>query len=190
LARKLPKHFVWIATAISVGVLVLDQVTKYIIADRLPVNGVPITMIEGFFYISHEVNTGAAWGIFNQHMGRLAFVSFVVALILIVYFRKFAEGYTERGVAFAMLLGGILGNLVDRMDLIKRPSGIRGVVDFLRFILIRYHYPSFNVADIGITVGVGIVLISSFCRKPPEEEGDGKDDKRTWGEKLKDALRP
>jgi len=145
-------------------VLVLDQVTKLIVLHQFPekvyfFDGIapePLVVIEGFFYIVHIWNPGAAWGILPGQ-GVLLSLLAVVALVGIFYFRR--ELTLERPymqIAFGMLCGGIIGNLIDRLR-------IDHVVDFLDFHLPLYgRWPAFNIADMGITIGVALYMVASL----------------------------
>jgi signal peptidase II len=118
-----------------------------------PYGGMEI--IPGFFYIAHVGNRGAAWGLFAGYgfwLGLLA----IGALVAIYYFRnELALRRLYMQVAFGLLCGGILGNLVDRM--------LRGhVVDFLDFHLPGYRWPAFNLADSGICIGITGYVIFNF----------------------------
>ena len=148
-------------------VLVLDQVTKAWIVARMPLGTYgpspgAITVIENFFYLVHVGNTGAAWSMFSGKSGLLAGLA---GLTLVgIYIWRRALGLRERWVqfSFGLLCGGIVGNLIDRI-------AYGHVVDFLDFHFGNYVYPTFNVADSGICVGVGIYLIYSL-RNPPEKD--------------------
>jgi len=162
---------------IAAAVFVLDQVTKHWIFKNLPLDSYhypdSIRVIEGFFYIVHIGNEGAAWGMFSGHGGFLAL--FAVGALLAIYLLRHSLELKRPGmqIAFGLLIGGVLGNLVDRL--------VHGhVIDFLDFHLpfsIPYvleggRYPSFNVADCGIVIGVFSYLILSFIpeRKTAENE--------------------
>jgi signal peptidase II len=146
-----------IAAGAFLIVLVLDLATKIAIdmhlsyADRIPV-------IPGFFYLTHVRNTGAAFGLFSDapKVYRLVFfisVSFIAVGIIISFFRKLSPGDRLAALALGLILGGAVGNLIDR---IFRQE----VVDFLHFRLWRgYSWPDFNVADSAIVVGVGLLVL-------------------------------
>ncbi|HEX2100424.1 MAG TPA: signal peptidase II [Candidatus Synoicihabitans sp.] len=166
LARMKPYRLL---LGLAVVVFVLDQATKYWIDARMPLGtyGPPgaITVIDGFFYLVHVGNTGAAWSLFA---GQSAWLAVLAALTLaaIAYWRH-SLGLREPVVqlSFGLLCGGIVGNLVDRL--------LHGhVIDFLDFHFGSYVYPTFNVADAGICIGVGIYLIHSL--RQPEPEGPRK----------------
>lgn len=148
-------------TLLLLGVLTFaaDQLTKAWITSRLPLGsygpGESITVIPGFFYLVHVGNTGAAWSLFTGKSFYLAVVA-LVTLAAIFFWRR-ALGLRDRltQVAFGLLCGGIVGNLVDRIQ-------HRHVVDFLDFHFGSYVYPTFNVADSGICVGVILYLWHSL----------------------------
>ncbi len=149
---------------LGLAVFVIDQLTKAWISATLPYPTYEppgaITIIDGFFYIIHVGNTGAAWSLFAGQTTMLA----LLALITLggIYFWRRALELHKRPVqfAFGLLCGGIIGNLVDRV--------IHGhVIDFLDFHFGSYIYPTFNVADSGICVGVAIYLIHSL-RNPQD----------------------
>ena len=145
---------------VAVAVVAADQATKAWIATLLPF-GVhlesegSIPVIRGFFYLVHVGNTGAAWSLFSGRSPALAV--FAVATLAAIFLWRRALGLraTSTQVCFGLLCGGILGNLVDR--LVRHH-----VVDFIDLYFGSYHYPTFNVADSGICVGVILYLIFSF----------------------------
>jgi signal peptidase II len=152
-------HAYRVLWAIAAAVLVLDQLTKWLIVQRLPfpTYGEPgaIRVIRGFLYIVHVGNTGAAWSMFSGQGVILAGLA-VATLVAIVIWRR-ALGLRDRlaQICFGLLCGGIAGNLIDRL--------LHGhVIDFIDVHLGTYVYPTFNVADSGICVGVIIYLWHSF----------------------------
>ena len=158
----------WPLWAIAATIFVLDQVTKFWIDARMPLGtyGPPggIIVIEDFFYLVHVGNTGAAWSMFSGKSAWLALLAFVT--LGAIYFWRHSLGLRQRivQISFGLLCGGIVGNLVDRL--------LHGhVIDFLDFHFGSYVYPTFNVADAAICVGVGIYVIHSL-RNPPEEGGN------------------
>ena len=133
----------------------LDQVTKLLVTGFLNLNQV-INVIDGFFSITYVRNTGAAWGMFSNNTLFISIISILFLFILIKYIKELPKIDFLYLVAFGLIIGGIIGNLIDRL--------LRGyVVDFFRFIILDYNYPVFNVADMLIVIG-SIVLIISFVR--------------------------
>ena len=151
------KRKYWILLALSSGILVLDQVTKYQVhwSFRL---GETIPIIRGFFNFTYIRNTGAAFGLLAHADPAFRIPFFVivplVALAAITFiFRKIPDGDFRLSAALSLVIGGAIGNLIDRMLL-------GYVIDFLDFHWsYRYHFPAFNVADAAICVGVGILML-------------------------------
>jgi signal peptidase II len=149
---------------LGLAVFATDQLTKSWIAATLPFPTYDppgaITVIEGFFYITHVGNTGAAWSLFAGQTTMLALLA-VITLGGIYYWRSTLELRKQPvQLAFGLLCGGIIGNLADRV--------LHGhVIDFLDFHFGSYVYPTFNVADAGICIGVVIYLIHSM-RQPAQ----------------------
>ncbi|HSY53720.1 MAG TPA: signal peptidase II [Opitutaceae bacterium] len=145
-------------------VVVLDQATKAWIHAHLLFGtyGEPgaIPVVRGFFYLVHVGNTGAAWSIFAGRSAALAVLA--AATLAAIFFWRRPLGLRQAGVqiCFGLLCGGILGNLVDRL--------LYGhVIDFLDFHFGSYIYPTFNVADSAICIGVGLYVLHSL-RTPHE----------------------
>ncbi len=140
------------ALGLAVGVVVLDQLTKLWLVAALPY-GMQKTVIPGFLDLVHTRNRGVAFGLFSQAgpFSQTVLLSLVVVLVIFVFWQLFLhrERFAPR-VGLSLILGGALGNLVDRL--------LRGeVVDFLDFYVSwggrSYHWPAFNVADASITLG-------------------------------------
>ncbi len=134
----------------SVIYLLLDQIVKLIVTNSIDL-GESVAIIDSFFHLTYVRNTGAAWSIFEGYTSLLIVISFV-AIFLVYYFMlkdKKIEKIEE--VGYGMLLGGIIGNLIDRV--------VYGyVVDFFHFIFGSYQFPVFNIADIGIVIGTFIIV--------------------------------
>jgi signal peptidase II len=136
-------------------ILVLDRLTK-IIVDRTMSLHQSIPIIDGLFSLTYVRNTGAAFGILSgsHEAFRLPFLILVSVLALgfvVVMLKRLRDEETGLITALAFIIGGALGNLVDRV--------LYGeVIDFLDFYWSHYHWPAFNLADSCITVGVLITL--------------------------------
>lgn len=148
-------------------VFVVDQLTKWWIVMNVPFNpmhvhggGEDIEVIPGFFYIIHVGNTGAAWSIFSGQSLLLALLA--LATLVGIYFWRHSLGLRDRitQISFGLLCGGIVGNLLDRLL-------HEHVIDFVDLHFGTYIYPTFNVADSGICIGVGLYLINSL--RTPEK---------------------
>lgn len=143
-------------------IFALDRVTKYLIMQDLPIMGE--VKITSFFSIVHVRNLGGVFGILNQggyaryiFLVVPAIVAFVLIYILIRYTMRDA-----RTLALSLILAGALGNIYDRFF-------YGSVVDFLDFYYGTHHWPAFNVADIAVSVGIGlIVLLEIIAGKSPE----------------------
>ena len=142
--------------ALAILFLAIDQFSKYWIDSRWEI-GRWQTVIPHFFDLVHLRNTGAAWGMFRGQTVLLAVLSLLVMAGLWWKFDALVEGWRERGIAMGLVLGGIVGNLIDRL---ARGS----VVDFLLFYYRSFQWPAFNVADTCICCGVGLFILSSLFR--------------------------
>ncbi|MBD3305499.1 signal peptidase II [candidate division KSB3 bacterium] len=140
--------------SLAVVIVIVDQYTKWLIEQARP----SMTVIPGFFNLTYARNTGAAFGILQGKQTLLTVVSVIAIGILV--FLLWYERPERRGflVALALILGGTCGNFIDRVR-----QGY--VVDFLDVYISRYHWPSFNVADSAITVGVGLLIIVTFLEE-------------------------
>lgn len=142
--------------AVAAGIYALDQLTKHLVLRFLGQNEERV-VIEGFFRFVHWGNTGAAWSLFWGNNTVLAVVATVALIGLVLARRHFDTGTRLGQIAFGMILGGIAGNLTDRL----LPSR-QHVVDFLRFYVNtdtgEVGFPAFNVADSGICVGVALLF--------------------------------
>ena len=117
--------------------------------------GERITVIENFFYITSHRNSGAAWGILQGQMLFFYIVTAVVVIGIIYYMQKFAKNDTLLAIGLSFVLGGAIGNFIDRLF-------HQEVVDFADFYIFNYNFPIFNVADSALTIGVIIVIIATI----------------------------
>ena len=158
------------AAGLGVVVLVLDQLTKFIVMRRFEL-GESLPIWQPFFSLTYVRNEGAAWSILSGHGWFLLLVALVVAAGVIFFFRRLAEGYPERYLALLLVLSGVAGNSIDRLWL-------GAVVDFLDFHWYdRFRWPVFNVADIAICVGVALFILSTLLR-PSKKKESGEDSPR------------
>jgi len=150
LSRKVKLALAWISL-----IVVLDQATKLVVDRTMPLHH-SIPVIEGFFNLTYIRNTGAAFGIFagGAAVYRLPFlILFSVLAIgfIVLMLRRLPATETGLITALSFILGGAIGNLIDR--------ALYGeVIDFLDFYWSDYHWPAFNVADSFITIGVVITV--------------------------------
>lgn len=150
---------------VAAAVAVADQFTKALIVQNLPPYQ-SLNVIPGLFDITHIHNPGGAFGFLaGSSTGVRKLVFFFVTLMAmgLVYWFYVKTPPTHRFLAtgFAMIFGGAVGNLIDRIRLGK-------VIDFLDFYIGNLHWPAFNVADSAISVGIGIFLLHLVLKKMPE----------------------
>lgn len=145
-------------------VFVVDRVTKLWIQSLLPYGAYAkkggIEVIPDFFYLIHVGNTGGAWSILSGRSTLLGIVGLAVLLAVFFWRRELALRDPFPQLCFGLFIGGSIGNIVDRFRL-------GYVTDFLDFHFGDYIYPTFNVADAGICVGVFGYVIWSLRQPPP-----------------------
>jgi signal peptidase II len=151
--------------AIAGIIVLLDQVTKEIVLQSIPLH-TTIPVVDGFFNLTHIHNPGGAFGLmanFSPVMRSIIFlfISSLAVGLIFYFYKKTPARYAWLSVAFAMIFGGAIGNLIDRIRF-----GI--VVDFLDFYLGNLHWPAFNVADSAISIGIGIFLYHLVFKKMPD----------------------
>jgi signal peptidase II len=149
-----PRRYLFLA-AVAGTVLILDQITKSIVQERMRIHeSVPI--VERFFSLTYIRNPGAAFGLFADHGNGLRMAFFVTISVVAIVFlwtlfvKTPKEAFVGR-LSMAMVMGGAMGNLVDRIRFGE-------VVDFLDFYVGSYHWPAFNVADSSISIGVALMV--------------------------------
>ena len=158
------------AALLAAGIIIPDQVTKaviqqkYVLWDTDPV-------IPGFFNLVHVLNKGAAFGFLNQPDTNWQIWFFVAVTIFAVGCIYYLLTTADHGDTFfisglGLVLGGALGNLIDRIR-------FGFVVDFLDFYVGPYHWPAFNVADIAISCGAFCVIISMYMKNKREQKATG-----------------
>lgn len=151
--------------AIAGLVVLIDQLSKAIILKSMPLHH-SIPVIPGFFDITFILNPGGAFGFLAgqpsilRHVFFLGVSSMAVCFIFILY-RKIPQTHSLLATAFALIIGGAVGNLIDRVRFEK-------VVDFLDFYLGKYHWPAFNMADSAISVGMAIFVYHLVFNKMPD----------------------
>jgi signal peptidase II len=150
------------------AVILLDQATKLLIQQAFrPGESLPV--LPGFFSLTYVLNPGAAFGLLAGAAAAFRGPFFIGVSILAIgvicyYHARHVRGQLLPAVGLALILGGAGGNLIDRLR-------VGMVIDFLDFYLGPYHWPAFNVADSGITVGVGLLLLEMLR----ERRGNGRE---------------
>jgi signal peptidase II len=153
------------AALVAAAIIVPDQITKAVIQQKYAL-WASDTVIPGFFNLVHVLNKGAAFGFLNQPDTSWQTGFFVAVTIAAVGFIYYLLSTADKGDRFfiwglGLILGGALGNLIDRLR-----TGL--VVDFLDFYVGPYHWPAFNVADIAISCGAFAVLVSMYMQNKRE----------------------
>jgi len=159
------RHFL-----IALTVFVLDRLTKWLVIRHIVLeDNVPV--IPGFFRLTHLENPGAAFSLFADSPSALktglliaVSVTALAVVALLLWFRRHAFNLTT--VALALIMGGALGNLWDRLSDGK-------VTDFLDFYIGAHHWPPFNLADSAIVVGA-LLMMLRMLRKDKHTEAAGK----------------
>jgi signal peptidase II len=138
-------------------VILFDQLSKFWVLKNLELyQSIPLIPS---FSIVHARNYGAAFGFLNNAGGWqtmfFAVVALIVSIVLVVWLKRIATTERQLAYALALILGGAIGNLIDRLQ-------FNYVVDFLLFYYQSWQFPAFNLADAAISVGAAILLIDSF----------------------------
>jgi signal peptidase II len=147
------------------SIVVVDQISKALILRYLPLHH-SIPVIPGMFDITHILNPGGAFGL----MADLSVVARTIVFLLIssmavglifYFYHKTPQTHTFLAAGFALIFGGAIGNLIDRVR-------FGTVIDFLDFYIGNYHWPAFNIADSAITVGIFIFIYHLVFKKMPD----------------------
>ncbi len=150
--------------SISLICLIIDQFIKLLITINFKLYE-GIVVIPNFFSIIRVHNTGAAWSFLTGNTFALILLSLLALVAIYLFFIKNTELKKLEKIIYGVLIGGILGNLIDRI--------FRGyVVDFLDFQIFKYNFPVFNFADICIVLSVLAILILQFGGKKSEDVKD------------------
>jgi signal peptidase II len=150
------KFFKSIYIQVFLVLLILDIFTKQWAA----ITRVNLEIIPNFFYLSYSRNTGAAWSILSGNQWLLAIISFSVGIGFGYYYLKNYNKFSfYNHLGISLFLSGTWGNFIDRAFFSE------GVIDFLSFRFGSYFFPTFNVADSALTVGVIILFVTSLFEK-------------------------
>jgi signal peptidase II len=155
---------------IALLVVCFDQSAKWLVARSLALHDSTV-IIPGLFRLTHVQNRGAAFGLFSDSLSEwkiaiLISFSLIALVVVSALLWKNSHSMSTTGVALALILGGAVGNLWDRL--------ISGhVVDFLDFYIGSYHWPAFNIADSAIVVGALLLVAEILLAKSPTEQKVG-----------------
>jgi signal peptidase II len=150
---------------VSGSLVVLDQISKMVVLRWMPMFEI-FPVIPGFFNITHIHNPGGAFGFMaaqGPEVRSLLFLamSSLAAVVIVFFYLRTPADYAWLSTALLLIFGGAIGNMIDRFRFGE-------VVDFLDFYAGSYHWPAFNVADSGITVGMTILVVHLLFDNMPE----------------------
>ena len=150
---------------LSLAVVVADQWSKWLVEEHLP-QFASRAVIPGFLDFTHVRNTGVAFGMFAARgnlWGTLALTALGLAAMAIIglYYHRTPSDERALLASLALILGGALGNLLDRLF-----TG--GVTDFIDFYYGTYHFHTFNLADSAITIGICLMALDALFRRRDE----------------------
>ena len=144
---------------ITLVCMLIDQIIKIVVMAKMSLNS-SLVVIKNFFSLTYVENDGAAWSIFSGNRVFLIVISVLAIILIYFYFIKNNDIKNFELINYSILIGGIMGNLLDRIKFGK-------VIDYLDFNLFGYNYPIFNFADICIVISIILLLIYNIK--------DGKD---------------
>jgi signal peptidase II len=150
---------------VALIVIVLDQWSKQYIFNILQYMEHPIIEVVPFFSLVKVYNYGVSFGMFNDlTYGSMILSVIAIGITLILCFMLLKIKKLYMGVAFGLIIGGAIGNIIDRVR-------FGAVADFLDFYIGDYHWPAFNMADSAVFIGVAIIVLDGFIGK---ENGGGE----------------
>jgi signal peptidase II len=149
--------------SLALFVILLDRWTKHLVGAGIPMYR-EISIIPGFFSITHTENTGAAFSLFADspsHWKTAMLIGFsLIAMIVVsVLLWRLARPLTMTGIALSLILGGAVGNLWDRVATGR-------VIDFLLVYVKTYRWPVFNLADSAIVIGASLLVLEIIFTRP------------------------
>jgi signal peptidase II len=142
----------------------LDQWTKWLVVKNMEL-GERIPLLDPTFALLSHRNRGAAWGMLEGQIWLFSIVTVIVIAGILYYFHKEAKGKPLFQLSLMIILGGAIGNFIDRLYLGE-------VVDFIDVLIpiINYDFPIFNIADAALTIGVVMVMIVLFLEEKREKK--------------------
>ncbi|PPA72118.1 signal peptidase II [Jeotgalibacillus proteolyticus] len=143
---------------IALFIIIIDQITKILVVRNMEL-GESVRVVDGLFYITSHRNTGAAWGMLEGQMWLFYIVTLVVIAGILYYFHRHAKGNALFSLSLMTILGGAVGNFIDR---VLRQE----VVDFIQFTFFNF---IFNIADAALTVGVILLLVQMILEEVQEK---------------------
>lgn len=147
---------------LAMGVLFLDQWSKWLVMGKLA-EGQSVPLIDNIFYLTYVRNPGAAFGMLPYRTSFFIVVTILILVATILFFRFVPDSRLLLKYGLSIQLGGAAGNFIDRLR-------FRHVIDFFDFRV----WPVFNVADIAILIGVGILIVQLFRNDTSTSEAGGR----------------
>lgn len=174
--KQIQNRVLWLS--ISLAIIILDQVSKWAVMEKImrpkstgesghglidwyqsTPDIVPFsyTEITSFFNLVMAWNTGVSFSMFSNQGEYMPYILIVVAMLITIAFTAWLWNTQNhlQGVSYALIIGGALGNILDR-------SRFGAVIDFLDFHVLGYHWPAFNVADMSVVIGICLLIIVSL----------------------------
>ncbi|MBB5323757.1 signal peptidase II [Anoxybacillus tepidamans] len=146
---------------IALVVIAIDQFTKWLVVTNMKI-GESITIIPNVLYITSHRNRGAAWGILQGQFWLFYLITIIVVIGLVIYIQRLPREERLFGIALGFMLGGAIGNFIDR--LVRKE-----VVDFIHTYIFTYDFPIFNIADSALSIGVALVFLHTFVTGAKEK---------------------
>jgi len=148
---------------ISSIVVMMDQLTKALVVAKIPLYNT-IVVIPGFFNLTHLRNPGVAFGLFsggNSNLQQMLLMGAAICAVCVIFYfySKTGQEFPLMLIGFSMIVGGAVGNLIDRFR-------FSGVVDFVEVYVGKYTWPAFNVVDSAICIGVSIFFYYMVFKRP------------------------
>ncbi|PGN85382.1 lipoprotein signal peptidase LspA [Bacillus cereus] len=147
---------------IALFVIAIDQISKWLIVKNMEL-GTSIPIIDNVLYITSHRNRGAAWGILENKMWFFYIITVVFVVFIVFYMKKYAKTDRLLGISLSLILGGAIGNFIDRVFR-------QEVVDFIHVYIFSYNYPVFNIADSALCIGVVLIIIQTLLEGKKAKE--------------------
>ena len=147
---------------IALFVIAIDRISKWLIVKNMEL-GTSIPIIDNVLYITSHRNRGAAWGILENKMWFFYIITVVFVVFIVFYMKKYAKTDKLLGISLSLILGGAIGNFIDRVFR-------QEVVDFIHVYIFSYNYPVFNIADSALCIGVVLIIIQTLLEGKKAKE--------------------
>lgn len=156
---------IWKMSLLVTAIILADQFSKGLIQQSFAL-GESITIIEGFFNFTYVRNSGAAFGIGRDAPDLIRIIFFLVIPVIACFWMVFLIWKERKGnfllcLAYSLIFGGAVGNLIDRFSL-------RYVVDFIDFHYNGHHFPAFNIADSAISIAAALLILDFIIQVKKE----------------------